>query len=100
MHAIELETPSGIDLLAQVVEPLASEPRVVLASASPVVGELLGEDRIRVRHSATPRVTSDRTRGVDCHPRSLTDPWSTTSTDATLELHTRTAASMRSRDDR
>ena len=45
------------------MEPLATEPLVVLASASPIVGELLGENRISVRHSATgyasePRRTS------------------------------------------
>src|SRR3982751_6434473 len=45
------------------MEPLATEPLVVLASASPIVGELLGEHRISVRHSATgyasgPRRTS------------------------------------------
>src|SRR4051794_24072399 len=33
--------------------PLATEPFVVLASASPIVGELLGEKRIVVGHSAT-----------------------------------------------
>jgi hypothetical protein len=50
---IELETPSCIALFAQVMEPLATEPPVVLASASPIVGELLGEYRITVCHSAT-----------------------------------------------
>src|SRR4051812_1857273 len=35
------------------MEPLATEPLVVLASASPIVGELLGEKRIVVCHSAT-----------------------------------------------
>ena len=52
MHSIELETPSGVALLAQVMEPLATEPLVVLTSASPIVGELLGENRIVVFHSA------------------------------------------------
>src|SRR6476619_7536401 len=53
MHLIELQTPSGVVLFAQVMEPLATEPLVVLASASPIVGELLGEHWISVRHSAT-----------------------------------------------
>src|SRR3954451_18466318 len=35
------------------MEPLATEPLVVLASASPIVGELLGEKWIIVCHSAT-----------------------------------------------
>jgi len=52
MHSIELETPSGIVLFAQVMEPLATEPLVVLTSASPIVGELLGENRIVVFHTA------------------------------------------------
>jgi hypothetical protein len=39
-------------LFAQVMEPLATEPLVVLASASPIVRELLGEKRIVVFHSA------------------------------------------------
>ena len=52
-HTIELKTPSRIALLAQIMEPLATEPLVVLASASPIVGELLGEKRIVVCHSAT-----------------------------------------------
>src|SRR6185295_6580101 len=52
MHSIELKTPSGIVLFAQVMEPLATEPLVVLTSASPVVGELLGENRIVGFHSA------------------------------------------------
>src|SRR4051812_8443349 len=57
MHAIELKTPSGIVLVAQVMEPLATEPLVVLASASPIVGELLGENRIILvsGHSQKPR---------------------------------------------
>src|SRR3954463_6047875 len=37
IHTIELKTPSGIALFAQVMEPLATEPRVVLARASPIV---------------------------------------------------------------
>ena len=35
------------------MEPLATEPLVVLTSASPIVGELLGENRIVAFHSAT-----------------------------------------------
>ena len=50
MNTIELKTPSGIELFAQVMEPLATEPPVVLTSASPIVGELLGENRIVVFH--------------------------------------------------
>src|SRR3954453_20133435 len=46
MNTFELKTPSGIELFAQVMEPLATEPLVVLASASPIVGELLGENRM------------------------------------------------------
>src|SRR5829696_1731741 len=53
MHSIEFKTPSGIVLFAQVMEPLAMEPLVVLVSASPIVGELLGEKRITLCHSAT-----------------------------------------------
>src|SRR3954467_6639479 len=73
------------------MEPLATEPLVVLASASPIVGELLGENRISVRHSATgyasgPRRTAAPHTGIDRHPRSLTDPWSAASADETLEL--------------
>src|SRR3954471_13253979 len=34
------------------MEPLAMEPLVVFASASPIIGELLGENRISVRHTA------------------------------------------------
>src|SRR3954465_5168456 len=50
------------------MEPLATKPLVVLASASPIVGELLGENRISVRHSVTgyasgPRRTSAPHRG-------------------------------------
>ncbi len=60
------------------MEPLATEPLVVLARASPIVGELLGEKRIVVGHSATgyasgPRRMSAPTRGIERHPRSLTD---------------------------
>jgi hypothetical protein len=64
MNTIELKTPSGIELLAQVMEPLATEPLVVLASASPIVGELLGENRMIVvsGHSQKPRLP---------HPRSV-----------------------------
>src|SRR3954452_6262141 len=45
------------------MEPLATEPLVVLASASRIVGELLEENRISVLHSVTgyasgPRRTS------------------------------------------
>src|SRR3954452_16606924 len=109
------------------MEPLATEPLVVLASASPIVGELLGEKRIVVCHSASryasgPRRTSAPTRGIERHPRSLTNPLFAAYTDATVELRarphatasgtksalsavslvlpTRTVASMRSRDDR
>ena len=62
------------------MEPLATEPLVVLASASPIVGELLGEKRIVVCHRATgsasgPRRMSAPTRGIERHPRSLTDPF-------------------------
>src|SRR5919198_1818285 len=46
MNNFELKTPSGIELFAQVMEPLATEPLVGLASASPIVGELLGENRM------------------------------------------------------
>ena len=53
MHSVELKTPSGVVLLAQVVEPLATEPLVVLTSASPIVGALLGENRIVVFHGAS-----------------------------------------------
>src|SRR3954468_11950716 len=61
------------------MEPLATEPLVVLASASPIVGALLGEKRIGVCHSATgyasgPRRMSAPTRGIERHARSLTDP--------------------------
>src|SRR3954447_14173068 len=73
------------------MEPLATEPLVVLASASPIVGELLGEKRIVVCHSATghasgPRRMSAPTRGIERHPRSLTDPLFAAYTDATVEL--------------
>src|SRR4051794_34033273 len=73
------------------MEPLATEPLVVLTSASPIVGELLGEKRIVVCHSATgyasgPRRMSAPTRGIERHPRSLTDPLFAAYTDATLEL--------------
>src|SRR4051812_24679115 len=73
------------------MEPLATEPLVVLASASPIVGELLGEKRIVVCHSATghasrPRRMSAPRRGIERHPRSLTDPLFAAYTDATVEL--------------
>src|SRR3954468_23006274 len=74
------------------MEPLATEPLVVLASASPIVGELLGEDRISVRHSATgyasgpPQNVGTAHRASTATRRSLTDPWLAASTDATLEL--------------
>src|SRR4029450_2130550 len=64
MHSVEFKTPSGIVLFAQVMEPLATEPLVVLASASPIVGALLGENRISVRHTGGGR------RGWDSNPRS------------------------------
>src|SRR3954451_2960961 len=109
------------------MEPLATEPLVVLASASPIVGELLGENRISVRHSATgyasgPRRTSaphtghrpppekpDRPTVSGLHGRdtgTARKPYATASgaksalTAVSLGLPTRTAASMRSRDDR
>src|SRR5690349_4531383 len=64
MNTIELKTPSGIELFAQVMEPLATEPLVVLASASAIVGELLGENRMIFvcGHSQEPRLP---------HPRSV-----------------------------
>src|SRR3954470_17703711 len=64
IHPIQLKTPSGIELFAQVMEPLATEPLVVLASASPIVGELLGENRMIFvsGHSQKPRLP---------HPRSV-----------------------------
>src|SRR3954447_9119852 len=73
------------------MKPLATEPLVVLASASPIVGELLGEKRIVVCHSATgyasgPRRMSAHTRGIERHPRRLTDPLFAAYTDATVEL--------------
>src|SRR3954454_10346179 len=72
------------------MEPLATEPLVVLASPSPIVGELLGEKRIVVCHSATgyasgPRRMSAPTRGIERHPRSLTDPLVAAYVDATVE---------------
>src|SRR4051812_5541167 len=60
------------------MEPLATEPLVVLASASPIVSELLGEKRIVVCHSATGY--------IERHPRSLTGPLFAAYTDATVEL--------------
>src|SRR3954470_14782878 len=107
------------------MEPLATEPLVVLASASPIVGELLGENRISVRHSATgyasgPRRTShtghrpptekpDRPMVSGLYgrdTRTARKPYATASGAKTalsavsLGLPTRTAASMRSGDDR
>src|SRR3954463_526706 len=127
MHSIELKTPSGIVLFAQVMEPLATEPLVVLTSASPIVGELLGENRFSVRHSATgyasgPRRTSAPHTGHRPPPqkpdrpmvsglygrdtRAARKPYATASgaesalSAVSLGLPRRTAASMRSRDDR
>src|SRR3954449_1796397 len=73
------------------MEPLATEPLVVLASASPIVGELLGEKRIVICHSATgyasgPRRMSAPTRRIERHPRSLTDPLFAAYMDATVGL--------------
>src|SRR5436190_19891887 len=64
MNTFELKTPSGIELFAQVMEPLATEPLVVLTSASPIVGELLGENRILVCHSATGYASGPRTQSL------------------------------------
>src|SRR3954449_12647463 len=108
------------------MQPLATEPLVVLTSASPIVGELLGENRISVRHSATgygsgPRRTSAPhtgstvtreacqthgqrplgTRHSNC-AQAVRNRFGAKSASSavSLGLPTRTAASMRSRDDR
>ena len=67
VHSIELETPLGIELLAQVMESLATEPLVVLASASPIVGELLTENWRIVCHNAPGYASGPRRRSRITH---------------------------------